>query len=150
MDTGTMVWALSLTFAVVSVGGGLVYYRLGDQRGWREVGMSAFAGAATALLVVATIVLVSPPEETSGPLVETVETAGVQLPAQAQTYITDSKADLAERLGMQVGEIELDSIMAPAQEDGVYLAKLVAGDRTYEYRWQAGNVLSVSDHLTPS
>ncbi|HZD11076.1 MAG TPA: hypothetical protein VE553_07015 [Candidatus Binatia bacterium] len=68
----------------------------------------------------------------------------VQLPAEAQQAVAMSQEALASELNVDVVDIELQSIIAPAEADGPYIVRLSAADEVYEFHVQDGQVLRVS------
>ena len=67
-----------------------------------------------------------------------------QLPQEAQQYIEMSRDALAEQLRIAPEQIVLESVTAPPVPDGIYIIKLVVGDKTYTYHGEAGQISLVT------
>lgn len=70
-----------------------------------------------------------------------------QIPGDAQSYITLSQSRLAQQLRLPAEEIAVESITAPATQDGTYVVKLIAEGSIYEFHGRNGAVMQVSDPL---
>ncbi len=62
-----------------------------------------------------------------------------QLPQEARRYIEMSRDALAAP-----EQIVLESVTAPPVPDGIYIIKLVVGDKTYTYHGRAGQISLVT------
>jgi hypothetical protein len=74
----------------------------------------------------------------------------IQIPAETQFYIDASSAALARELQIEQERIELESVTEPAAVDGIYVVKLLAEGKLYEYQGQNQEVrlISVSDSFS--
>jgi hypothetical protein len=68
---------------------------------------------------------------------KTRSAAEEQAPTEAQRYLALSKANLSALLNVDPDEITLESLITPAEWDGVYEIKLVVSGHVYEY-WGQG------------
>lgn len=70
-----------------------------------------------------------------------------QLPTEAQWYLALSKANLSALVNVDPEEITLESLITPAEWDGVYEIQLVVSGHVYEYWGQAEEIKLVRERV---
>jgi hypothetical protein len=92
------------------------------------------------LVVMAWVVVLAGCQGREGDEGGTTPADEAQLPAEAQQYLALGRAELSALLNIDPGEIALESMITPAERDGIYEIKLVAGGFVYEYLGQGDGI----------